>query len=96
MYRADVYFLSKQIAEIPIYLFIPSCFLIAFYLMVGLVLDASHIFYALAVVLAMTQVIVGFGYFVSVISSNEEVASAVGPPLIVPMLLLGGFFMNTA
>ena len=35
------------------------------------------------------------GYFVSCISPNLQVALALAPPLIIPIMLFGGFFLNT-
>ena len=37
---------------------------------------------------------VSFGYFISCLCSTTDVALAFGPPIIVPLQLLGGFFIN--
>ena len=96
MYRTDVYFLSKQIAEIPIYVFVPFMFVTIFYIFVGLNPAIDRYFMCLGIVMLLTQVVVGFGYMISCISKDVSMAMALGPPLIVPMMLFGGFFLNSA
>jgi hypothetical protein len=34
------------------------------------------------------------GYLISCVSTSMSMALAIGPPLIVPFLLFGGFFLN--
>ncbi|XP_060816781.1 protein white-like isoform X3 [Bombus pascuorum] len=36
------------------------------------------------------------GYLISCVSSNLSMALSIGPPVIIPFLLFGGFFLNTA
>lgn len=37
-----------------------------------------------------------FGYLISCASSNVSMALSVGPPVIIPFLIFGGFFLNSA
>jgi hypothetical protein len=43
----------------------------------------------------VTQVVVGFGYFISCIAPSLQVALGLAPPLIIPFMLFGGFFLNS-
>ena len=61
MYRVDVYYICKQIAEVPVYLFTPVLFNAIFYWMVGLNSDAARFFMSCGVILLMVQVVVSFG-----------------------------------
>ena len=96
MYRADVYFLCKQLAEVPIFVFLPVAFLSIFYWMVGLNLSFIRFIFCLVIVELQVQVVIGFSYMISCFASSVDFALAIGPPLIVPMMLFGGFFLNIA
>ncbi|VVD00448.1 unnamed protein product [Leptidea sinapis] len=69
MYRADVYFLSKTLAEAPVFATIPLVFTTVAYYMIG--------------------------YLISCASSSVSMAASVGPPIIIPFMLFGGFFLNS-
>ncbi|XP_011702056.1 PREDICTED: protein white isoform X1 [Wasmannia auropunctata] len=96
MYRTDVYFICKTLAEAPIFLAIPLIFTAIVYPMIGLYPDVKHFFVAAAVVALVANVSTSFGYLISCISNGVSVALSVGPPIIIPFLLFGGFFLNTA
>ena len=38
---------------------------------------------------------VGFGYMVSCIASSLPMALAIAPPILVPLMIFGGFFLNS-
>merc|ERR1719481_1623569 len=42
----------------------------------------------------MTQVVVSFGYFISCSANSVEMALGLGPPLLIPLMLFGGLFLN--
>ncbi|CAH0395501.1 unnamed protein product [Bemisia tabaci] len=94
MYRTDVYFLCKTMAEVPIFLAIPCIFTCVMYYMVGLNPKFSHFLAAGAIITLVSNVATSFGYFISCASSNVSVALSIGPPVIIPFLLFGGFFLN--
>ncbi|XP_071555075.1 protein white-like isoform X1 [Temnothorax nylanderi] len=96
MYRTDVYFICKTLAEAPIFLAIPLIFTAVVYPMIGLYPDVKHFFIATAVVALVANVSTSFGYLISCISNSVSMALSVGPPVIIPFLLFGGFFLNTA
>lgn len=126
MYRTDVYFICKTLAEAPIFLAIPLLFTAIAYPMIGLYPDVKHFFIAAAIVALVANVSTSFGnltifkkyhrqflqtssssiqsplvllltgYLISCISNGVAMALSVGPPVIIPFLLFGGFFLNTA
>ncbi|XP_014216362.1 protein white-like, partial [Copidosoma floridanum] len=96
MYRADVYFICKMLAEAPIFIAVPLLFTTISYPMIGLYPDFKHFAIAVIIVTLVANVSTSFGYFISCMSSNLSMALSVGPPVIIPFLLFGGFFLNTA
>lgn len=96
MYRTDVYYLCKQLAELPLFIITPIIFVSIFYYMVGMNPDIERFLICNLVVLLVTQVVVSFGYFISCVSPSLQVALALAPPLIIPVMLFGGFFLNSA
>ncbi|XP_026668551.1 ABC transporter G family member 3-like [Ceratina calcarata] len=96
MYRTDVYFLCKTLAEAPIFIAVPLLFTIISYPMIGLYPGFDHFFITTGIVALVANVSTSFGYLISCISSNLFMALSIGPPVIIPFLLFGGFFLNTA
>ncbi|CAK9815498.1 Protein white [Anthophora plagiata] len=96
MYRTDVYFLCKTLAEAPIFVAVPLLFTVVAYPMIGLHPGVDHFFITAAVVALVANVSTSFGYLISCVSNNLSMALSIGPPVIIPFLLFGGFFLNTA
>nr|XP_031835364.1 protein white [Nomia melanderi]XP_031835365.1 protein white [Nomia melanderi]XP_031835366.1 protein white [Nomia melanderi] len=96
MYRTDVYFLCKTLAEAPIFIAVPLLFTIVAYPMIGLYPGIDHFFVTAGIVALVANVSTSFGYLISCISDNLSMALSIGPPVIIPFLLFGGFFLNTA
>ncbi|XP_049938063.1 protein white-like isoform X2 [Schistocerca serialis cubense] len=94
MYRVDVYFLAKTLAELPIFSAIPCLFTAVSYYLVGLNPAPERFFCCILVAILVTNVATSFGYFVSCVSSSISVAMSMAQPLIFPFLLFGGFFLN--
>ncbi|XP_065681932.1 protein white isoform X2 [Hydra vulgaris] len=94
MYRPDVYFISKTLSEFPWYVIGPVIYSTIFYFMVGLRTDAAAFFIFVGIVQLLNQAGLSFGYFISSISPTVQVATSVGPPLIMPFVLFGGFFLK--
>lgn len=94
MYRVDVYFLCKTLAEVPIFLAIPIIFTSVMYYMVHLNPLFSRFLTATLIITLVSTVATSFGYLISCISSSVSVALSIGPPVIIPFLLFGGFFLN--
>ncbi|CAG9585745.1 unnamed protein product [Danaus chrysippus] len=95
MYRADVYFLSKTLAEAPVFATIPLVFTTIAYYMIGLNPSPERFFIASGLAALITNVATSFGYLISCASSSVSMAASVGPPIIIPFMLFGGFFLNS-
>jgi len=61
MYRTDVYFLCKTLAEVPLYLIFPFAFAAICYYMVGLNGDVGRFFIACGIVVLVANVACSFG-----------------------------------
>ncbi|XP_011503805.1 PREDICTED: protein white-like [Ceratosolen solmsi marchali] len=96
IYRVDVYFLCKTIAEAPIFIAVPIIFTIITYPMIGLYPNIQHFLATTGIMILVANVSTSFGYFISCISKDISMALSIGPPIIIPFLLFGGFFLNTA
>ncbi|XP_076634762.1 ABC transporter G family member 3 [Colletes latitarsis] len=96
MYRTDVYFLCKTLAEAPVFVAVPLMFTIIAYPMIGLQPGIDHFFITAGIVALVANVSTSFGYLISCISSSLSMALSIGPPVIIPFLLFGGYFLNTA
>ncbi|VEN52172.1 unnamed protein product [Callosobruchus maculatus] len=94
MYRTDVYFLSKVIAETPLFIVLPVLFTSICYYMIGLNPSWVRFFIACGIVTLVANVSTSFGYMVSCLSGKTSLALSLGSPLIIPFLLFGGFFLN--
>nr|AWC67563.1 white [Drosophila melanogaster] len=95
LYRCDTYFLGKTIAELPLFLTVPLVFTAIAYPMIGLRAGVLHFFNCPALVTLVANVSTSFGYLISCASSSTSMALSVGPPVIIPFLLFGGFFLNS-
>ncbi|KAK9736642.1 ABC transporter [Popillia japonica] len=94
MYRTDVYFICKTLSETPLFTFVPVIFTCICYFLIGLNPDVTRFFIACGIVTLVAHVAISFGYFISCASSNTSMALSIGPPLMLPFLLFGGFFLN--
>ncbi|KAF2346868.1 ABC transporter-like, partial [Trinorchestia longiramus] len=111
MYRSDVFFMAKNFAEVPMAILQPgvvifyrlllkvSCERVLFvgviYYMVGLNPAAEHFFICMGIVVLVANIGVSFGYMISCMARNLEMALAIAAPLIIPFMLFGGFFLNS-
>jgi len=96
MYRVDAYFLAKQLVDLPLFIIDPLIVVSILYWMVGLNPDPVRFLTTCLLVLLVVQVVLSLGYFLSCSCPSVEVALAVGPILIIPAMLFGGFFLNSA
>ncbi|XP_058818284.1 protein white isoform X2 [Topomyia yanbarensis] len=96
LFRVDTYFLGKTIAEVPLFIIIPFVFTSITYPMIGLKSGVEHYFMALFIVTLVANVATSFGYLISCASSSISMALSIGPPVIIPFLIFGGFFLNSA
>jgi len=94
MYRTDVYYLAKTLAEIPIFLISPLLLVAISYWMIGLREEFVRFLVCYGFMSLVTNVAVSFGYIVSTIAPTITAATSLGPPLMLPLLIFGGFFLK--
>ncbi|KAK7066131.1 ATPase activity protein [Halocaridina rubra] len=94
MYRVDVYYLAKNAAELPLSLCIPVIFISIMYFMVGLNPLAERFFIAMGVLVVLANTVVSFGFMLSCVAKDINVGLGITAPLLVPLMLFGGFFLN--
>ncbi|KAF2358413.1 ABC-2 type transporter [Trinorchestia longiramus] len=94
MYRTDVYFLAKTAAELPFYIVLPFIFCSITYYMVGFGGTVINFFTCAAIIVLVANISTSFGYMVSCVANNLNMALAMAVPLVIPLMLFGGFFLN--
>ena len=95
LYRTSSYFLGKTIAELPLFVAVPLIFTAIAYPMIGLREGIYHFATAVSIVTLIANVSTSFGYLISCASSSISMALSIGPPVIIPFLIFGGFFLNS-
>ncbi|XP_068753100.1 protein white-like isoform X1 [Montipora capricornis] len=94
MYRTDVYFLSKTFAEAPLFVLNPLILIAIAYWMIGLRDQFLRFLYAYGILALVSMVAVSYGYIVSTVSPTVPFASAISAPLMLPLVLIGGFYIR--
>ncbi|XP_078572713.1 protein white-like [Branchiostoma floridae x Branchiostoma japonicum] len=94
MYRTDVYFLCKTIAELPYFVVLPLVFTAICYWMVGLYEGWQEFLICFAIITITANVSVSAGYMISTLSPSVDVAMAIAAPMLIPLMLFGGFFLK--
>ncbi|OWZ17507.1 ABC transporter [Phytophthora megakarya] len=96
LYRIGAWFLAKNLCELPSQLALPTLNLIPIYvLMFGFFGPGFFMFMQmLALLMAMNSSCVAFGYAISCICRRVDIAPIVGNIMIMPLLLLGGMFVD--
>lgn len=94
MYRTDIYFLSKTLAESPQFFLGPLVMITVGYWMVGLRPDVLRFLAAYGILALVSMAAVSFAYVISTISPTTSVSTALSGPLTLPLLVLGGFYIE--
>ncbi len=63
MYRTDVYFLAKSVADVPLFVLLPFLFVVIDYWAIGLNSDADRFFICSGIVVLVALVAGSFGIF---------------------------------
>lgn len=90
MYTVTAYYLAKIIIETPILALTPMLFALIVYFGVGLTITASQFFIFYAALLLVVQCAASWGYFLSSLFEKEEMATALSPVVMMPIMLFGG------
>ena len=94
MYRTDTYYLAKTLAEVPIFSLAAILLISICYWMAGLREAADSFFICVALGVLIVNTAASYGYAISTMTSSVEAATALGPVVMLPLLLFGGFFVN--
>lgn len=62
----------------------------------GLTQYVEKFLFCAGVLILTTNVGVSFGYIIAALVNNVNMAMALGPPMIIPFMLFGGFFINSS
>ncbi|XP_064087274.1 protein white-like [Macrobrachium nipponense] len=95
MYRTDVYFLAKNVAELPTSIVIPTLLISIAYFMVGMNPLVGKFFTALAVLVFVSNTATSFGFMLSCLAPNPKVALGMGAFVLIPLMVFGGFLLNS-
>jgi len=93
MYSVAVYFIAKNLAELPMFIFLGTLYTIIIYFMFGLYPNPQQFFIFYAIVLLIINTSVSFYYMISAWAPSPLAAITIGPAALLPLLLLGGFFV---
>ncbi|KAK6166710.1 hypothetical protein SNE40_023343 [Patella caerulea] len=94
LYRVDIYYLSKSLAELPSFILIPFIFISVVYWMVGLYASAEAFLICAGLTILVANIAMSFGYLISTLTKSVDIALAIAPPILIPFMLFGGFFLN--
>lgn len=91
-YSTSAYFLAKSVAELPVDMFLPFLMVTICYFAIHLDNDGSSYILTLASCWLATWMASAYGLVLSTAFRDAEVALSLVPVLIIPLLLIGGFF----
>lgn len=94
LYGVDVYFICKNVAELPAFTIFPFVFCTILYWMAGLYQAVDNYLLLCVIIIFSANIAGSFGYMVSTAFSTVNLALAVAPAILTPLLLFGGFFLN--
>lgn len=94
MYGVFPYFVAKILAELPSFIVPPALFTLITFFGVGFTRDEENYFTFWAAITMSVLAGISFGYMVSSSISNPAIAMQLAPVLIMPLMLVGGFFRN--
>eukprot|EP00117_Sycon_ciliatum_P019578 scpid51410/ scgid3350/ Protein white len=95
MYRTSIYVMTKSLAAVPFNTVLPFVFITLAYWMIGLNSDVDRFFFAVFISILTTFSAESYAYLISAIARDETVALALMPPLVIPLMLFGGLFLNS-
>ena len=96
MYSVGTYYTAKIIADLFSQVLTPMIFAVIVYFKIGLTETASQFWYFYLIIFLVAQCASSLGYFMSSIFNREETAVALAPTIIMPLVLFGGQFANSA
>lgn len=94
LYSSTVCFLSKNMADLVLQIILPVIYTCICYFLLGFMPAVQEFFVFLLYLLIFIQASCSFAYFIAIISPNIGIANAIVSPLLLPMMLFGGYFLN--
>lgn len=94
MYRVFYYYFAKSLVELPKYIVFPLVFTTIVYWMTGLDEKPDKYLICCAVIILVSNAAVSFGSFLSTASPSVNAALALSAPLLVPLMIFSGYFLN--
>ena len=95
MYSIIAYYFARSLVETPLFLLIPLLFTVIVYFGVGLQVTLVQVLKFYLVMAIQTQAALSWSYFLSAMIADGTTAQMVGPIVIYPFMLLGGFYTNS-
>jgi len=94
-YNTSAYFVAKNVAELPMLIFIPTVWITAVYFIVGLNTSSiARYLYAVLIAVLTWYAGSGYGLCISTFLSKLEQAMASVPFLVVPFMMFAGFLIS--
>ncbi|KAG5178542.1 ABC transmembrane transporter [Tribonema minus] len=93
-YRVDTYFLGRTLAELPIQLIFPAVYGTILYWLVGLPAFADTFFMFLLYVILASNAAISLGYVISALAKDVSIALALGPLVLMPLIIFAGLLIN--
>lgn len=93
-YGTGAFFVARNLAGMPLDLFLPFLFIVIMYFAVPLNHKASVFFWAVLISELVYFFGASYGFFLSALFKDITVVMALVPVVIIPLMLVGGFFTN--
>jgi len=95
LYHLASWYLSKNLSELPMQVFLPILFFLPVYFLMGIGHGFDVFIYQQIIVVLVNSAAVGLGYMVSCLCRRVDIAPIVGVVVILPFLLFGGLLINS-
>lgn len=94
-YSLSSFFVSRVLAEIPFQVFLSIIFSTVIYWGTGLNTEWYRFFVFILFIVFLNLTATGMGFLIACFSQSVQGATATGSPIIVILVLFGGYFINS-
>ena len=94
MYGVLPYFVAKILSDLPSFIWPPTIFALITFFGVGFTNEEGNFFIFWANIIMSTLAGTSMGYLISTSISDGTIALQMAPVLVMPLMLVGGFFRN--
>jgi len=95
LYSAHMYYWSKVVVEFPIQIAVPTLYSIIVYFMSDLTRTPQQFFIFLLLVIILSYTAQAFGMLLSAAFEKAQMSLALGPLILMPIMLVAGLLANT-